>query len=152
LAARPRGGEWLEDEIAAWRREGVDIVLSLLTSDEERDLDLAAEETAARSHGVRFFRFPIEDRQTPDSELELSRSLEKLDAELSAGRNVVVHCRQGIGRTGLFSACLLVGKGVNPEDAVQRLSAARGAPIPETPAQRRWIDRYATAMAVPHHE
>ena len=26
LAARPRGDDWLEDEIAGWRREGVDTV------------------------------------------------------------------------------------------------------------------------------
>jgi len=40
LAARPRGGDWLEDEIAAWRKAGADTVLSLLTPDEEQDLDL----------------------------------------------------------------------------------------------------------------
>ena len=40
LAARPRGGDWLEDEIASWRGARVDTVLSLLTPKEERDLDL----------------------------------------------------------------------------------------------------------------
>jgi hypothetical protein len=28
LAARPRAGEWLHDELANWRREGVDMVFS----------------------------------------------------------------------------------------------------------------------------
>jgi hypothetical protein len=97
LAARPRGGDWLDDEIAGWRRRGVDTVFSLLTPEEEGDLDLTAEETAAKSRGIRFFRFPILDRQTPDSESRLSQTLGKLDAELAEGRNVVVHCRQGIG-------------------------------------------------------
>jgi hypothetical protein len=32
LAARPRGGDWLEDEIANWEREEVDAVLSLSLS------------------------------------------------------------------------------------------------------------------------
>lgn len=152
LAARPRGGDWLEDEIAGWRREGVDTIFSLLTPEEEHDLDLADEEAMAKSQGVRFFRFPIVDRQTPESERALAHSLEELDVELAAGRNVVVHCRQGIGRTGLYAACLLVGRGVNPETAVQRLSAARGVPVPETQAQRRWIDRYAHVPALPLHE
>ena len=35
LAARPRGGDWLEDEIAHWHHSGVDTVLSLLSPDEE---------------------------------------------------------------------------------------------------------------------
>ena len=30
LSARPRDGGWLEDEIANWRRSGIDTVLSLL--------------------------------------------------------------------------------------------------------------------------
>ena len=40
LAARPRGGDWLEEEMAGWRRAGVDTVLSLLTPEEEQDLEL----------------------------------------------------------------------------------------------------------------
>jgi hypothetical protein len=42
---------------------------------------------------------------------------------------------------------LLVTKGWNPETAVKTLSAARGAPVPETAEQRRWIDRYAVILA-----
>ena len=41
LAARPRGGDWLEDEMAAWKQSGVDTVFSLLTAAEEHDLDIA---------------------------------------------------------------------------------------------------------------
>jgi protein-tyrosine phosphatase len=70
-----------------------------------------------------------------------------MDALLASGRNVVVHCRQGIGRTGLVAACLLVSKGESPETAVEKLSAARGVPIPETAEQRRWIDHYAGISA-----
>lgn len=151
LAARPRGGEWLADEMASWRREGIGTVLSLLTPEEESDLEVAAEAETAKSHGMKFWSFPILDRQVPDSESTLSDALRKLEAELEAGGDVVVHCRQGIGRTGLVAACLLVMNGVEPEVAVQRLSAARGVPVPETPEQRRWIDQYAKAFAATHH-
>jgi hypothetical protein len=34
LAARPRGGDWLGDEVVSWKRNGVDAVLSLLTPEE----------------------------------------------------------------------------------------------------------------------
>jgi len=149
LAARPRGGEWLEDEIANWRREGVNTVFSLLTDEEERDLGIAGEATEAKAHGIKFLSYPIPDRQVPDSEANLGKALQKLEAELAAGRNVVLHCRQGIGRTGLVAACLLFTKGFDPETAVRRLSAARGASIPETPEQRKWIDHYAESFA-PH--
>jgi hypothetical protein len=40
IAPRPRGGDWLEDEIRAWRRSGVDVVLSLLSREEEAEQPL----------------------------------------------------------------------------------------------------------------
>jgi protein-tyrosine phosphatase len=147
LAARPRGGDWLEDEMAEWRRAGVDTVLSLLTPEEELDLDLKIEAREVTARGMKFASLPIPDRQVPNSEAEVSAALDRLDADLAAGKNVVIHCRQGIGRTGLVAACLLVTKGMNPEAAVKRLSAARGVPVPETAEQRRWIDHYAAVLA-----
>ncbi len=147
LASRPRGGEWLDDEMASWRRDGIDMVLSLLTPEEEQALDLAAEAGAAQARGMGFISLPIPDRQVPDSEAGVTTVVEGAGSALSSGKNIAVHCRQGIGRTGLIAACLLISRGVDPEAAVARLSAARGVPVPETPEQRQWIDRYAATLA-----
>jgi hypothetical protein len=59
LAARPRGGDGLEDEMLDWRSAGVDIVLSLLTPDEEEDLDLTLESRAAIDAGLKFLSIPF---------------------------------------------------------------------------------------------
>jgi protein-tyrosine phosphatase len=147
MAARPRGGDWLGDDIANWKRSGVDTVLSLLTPEEERDLDLRDEADEARARGMKFASFPIPDRQVPRSEAKWAETMGKVADALSAGRNVVVHCRQGIGRSGLVAACLLVRKGMSPGAAVEAVSAVRGVPIPETTEQRDWIDHYAVAVS-----
>jgi protein-tyrosine phosphatase len=147
LAARPRGGDWLEDELYAWRREGIDAVVSLLTPGEEESLDLNKEARLAKAQGMNFISFPINDREVPASQPALTGLLEKMNLDLSSGRNVVIHCRQGIGRTGLVAAALLVMKGWDPSAAVDYVSAARGVPVPETVEQRRWIDRYAAIPA-----
>jgi protein-tyrosine phosphatase len=147
LASRPRGGDWLKDEMVAWRQAGLDTVLSLLTPEEEQDLDLKREAEEAKARGMNFASLPIPDREVPNSESEVSAALDRLDDDLSAGKNVVIHCRQGIGRTGLVAACLLITKDLTPEVAVKILSAARGNPVPETSEQRRWIDHYAAVLA-----
>ena len=139
LSARPRGGDWLEDEVKVWHREGVDEVLSLLTTDEEEALDLEKEARLAAKEGLTFLSFPIFDRQIPSSQAVLTSTLEKIDADLSTAKNVLIHCRQGIGRTGLVAACLLVSKGLDPAATLESVSSSRSLPVPETQEQRRWI-------------
>lgn len=147
MSARPRGGDWLKDDIAKWKRAGVDAVISLLTPDEESDLNLQAEAGEAQMQGVEFVSFPIPDRQIPRSETKFGDLLGKIILILSEGRNVVVHCRQGIGRSALVATCLLVKKGMTPGAAVESASVARGVPVPETAEQREWIDHFAIASA-----
>ena len=138
ISARPRGGDWLEDELRGWSKDGIDTVVSLLTPDEEESLDLEAEGKLCLDNGLSFRPFPIVDRSVP-SQSEAMRLIQQLDAELAGGKNLVVHCRQGIGRSGLIAAGLLVARGVSPEEAMERTSAARHVPIPETVEQRLWI-------------
>ena len=52
LSARPRGGDWLEDEIAHWQRSGIKIVFSLLTDEEMSDLDLLNEAAEVHAQGM----------------------------------------------------------------------------------------------------
>jgi protein-tyrosine phosphatase len=147
VSPRPRGGDWLEDAIAGWRRDGVDQVLSLLTPGEEKDLDLEREAHLAQGQGIKFRSFPIPDRQVPASGPALAQILGVINKDLASGKNVLIHCRQGIGRTGLVAACLLVSQGLDPATAIDRVSSARGLPVPETDEQKHWIDRYAAVAA-----
>lgn len=146
VAPRPRGGDWLEDDIDSWKRAEVNVVLSLLTPDEERELDLRREAGEVRRQGMEFSSFPIPDRQIPRSEALWADVLERINGSLSSGKNVLVHCRQGIGRSGLVAACLLVKKGMSPGAAIESVSATRGLSVPETSAQRDWIEHYAVAL------
>jgi hypothetical protein len=49
IMPRPRGGDWLDDEIQSWRRSGVDVVVSLLTREEESDLNLLDGQSLSRA-------------------------------------------------------------------------------------------------------
>ena len=67
IMPRPRGADWLEDEVRNWRSAGVDIVVSLLTPREVAELDLTQEEALAKALGIEYFEFPILDRSVPSS-------------------------------------------------------------------------------------
>jgi protein-tyrosine phosphatase len=148
MAARPRGGDWLPDDLSGWKQVGADTVLSLLTPEEEEDLDLRQGAGKAKKLGLEFASFPIPDRQIPRSEAKWADILDRVTRRLTDGKNVVVHCRRGIGRTGLAAGGVSVGeKGNEPGSCVELVSAARGVAVPETTEQRDWIDHYAVGRS-----
>ena len=112
IVARPRGDEWLIEEIRAWRRNHINMVVSLLTPHESNELGLSQEAIASTKQGIEFLSFPILDRAVPSSLGAMSRFIEQVTALLWQGKNVAIHCRQGIGRSGLFAASLLVSAGM----------------------------------------
>jgi protein-tyrosine phosphatase len=138
---RPRGGDWLEDEARGWRRDGIDIVVSMLEKEEAARLDLLEEGDAAEANGIQFISFPIPDRGVPASTAAALALMTDVAAALEQGKNVAVHCRQSIGRAGLVAAGVLIASGATPEQAIDAVSAARGLPVPETSEQRAWVHR-----------
>jgi len=110
IVARPRGGDWLDDE--------------------------------------RFVSFPIPDRGTPASTRDALALITTVASDLENGKNVAVHCRQGVGRSGLVAAGVLMSAGTNPEKALQVVSSARGTAVPETLEQRLWLRQLPTELLV----
>jgi len=149
IAPRPRGGDWLDDEVKEWKRVGIKLAVSLLTSDEVTELELGGEAEACACHGIHFRSLPVPDRDVPASHSAFRELVADITRELEAGRRVAVHCRQGIGRVGLVAAGVLIASGIASDAAVATVSAARGRPVPETPAQRRWLDEFADEILTP---
>lgn len=139
IVPRPRGDEWLEDELRTWKDAGFDIIVSLLSIDEAKELGVTDEANASAKHGLKFLSFPIPDLGVPNSATEAQRFLSRLLDELRAGKSVGIHCRQGIGRSGLIATSLMVLAGIDPFVAFRTVSAARGFEVPETTAQRDWV-------------
>jgi protein-tyrosine phosphatase len=98
--SRPRGGDWLEDELVGLRALGVEVLVSMLTADELVELELGDERPIAESLGLRVFELPTPDRGLPDP-AAFASLVDELTAELGRGLHVVVHCRMGIGRSSL---------------------------------------------------
>ena len=143
IMPRPRGDDWLREEIRALRSKGVTRIVSLLQEREARALGLAAEALACEDHGLAFTSFPIPDRGVPNALGEVAQLVLSIDVTLRAGGAVAIHCRAGIGRSGLIAACVLVAQGLPRADAFPRISRARGLEVPDTDAQIAWLETFA---------
>lgn len=143
IISRPRGGEWLDDELRSLKEAEFNVLLSLLTKEEAKELGIAKEAELSAKYGLDFLSFPIPDLGVPDSTAATRDVLAQILEQLHRGKKIGVHCRQGIGRSGLMVASLLVMAGLEPSAAFRKVSAARGLEVPETSQQRDWVMEFA---------
>ena len=143
ILARPRGGDWLEDEVEGWKEAGVNVVVSLLTSGEESELGLTSEADIVRDCGLKYISFSIADYSVPRSKIPMQQLAAELNDQLSRGARIGVHCRQSIGRSSLVAACVLVTSGESAKSAFEHIELARRAPVPDTTEQKEWVISFA---------
>jgi protein-tyrosine phosphatase len=138
IMPRPRGRDWLQEEIEAMAKEGVRVLVSHLTAGEAAECGLQEEGRLCEEAGIEFVSFGIADRGVPGMD-EAEELVAKLVERMKRERAVAVHCRAGIGRSALTAAAVLWRLGVGPEEAFRRISQARGMQVPDTQEQIEWV-------------
>ena len=142
VVLRPRGGDWLEDELIRMKRGGIETLVSLLEEDEAELLALEEEGPIAKKIGLQFLSHPIPDVHVPPNLAAFQKFVADLANRLRAGEHIGVHCRGSIGRATVTAAATLIQLGWTPKAALVAIEAARGVAIPDTQEQENWILNY----------
>jgi protein-tyrosine phosphatase len=142
IVARPRGGAWLEQDMCALRKAGLQTLVSLLEKDEAEWLGLDNELQFAERLEMTFLSFPIPDMHVPPDTDRFREFVTGIAERLRSGEQIGVHCRGSIGRSTLIAACALMHLGWLPRVALKAIEKARGCAVPNTEEQERWILRY----------
>ena len=105
---------------------------------------------------VQYVRKPITDHGVPSEAALMSQILAALAGLLTQGRRVYLHCRAGIGRTGMVVGCHLIEHGgLEPGAALIRLNelwqqnqrSHTWPDVPETEAQRDFVLAWSATPA-----
>ncbi len=139
IVLRPRGDEGLQADLEAVRAEGIDVLVSLLTREDNDDLGLADEGKIAEQLGMQFVSYPILDRCTPSDLASFRRLVTSLRDQVRAGKAIGAHCRGCIGRGTVLLASVMIALGWDAAEALRSIERARGFPVPDTPEQLEWI-------------
>jgi protein-tyrosine phosphatase len=142
IVLRPRGNDWLEDELVRMRQSGVQTLVSMLEKDEAVSLGLSDEPKLSERIGLTFLSYPIPDRQTPTEITTFRKFIADLSNRSRTGERIGVHCRGSIGRASIATACTLVNLGWAADAALSAIAEARGCSVPDTEEQRAWIMQY----------
>ncbi len=102
-----------------------------------------------------YLNFPIPDHSVPRSAQRMQEILVALAAAHGADGGIYVHCRAGIGRTGMTIGCWLREQGADADAALDELNRlwrqnARSASwpsVPETDEQYLYVQRWSRGQA-----
>lgn len=119
-----------------------DVLATLLEEPEMGYLKIPDIRAIAERMGMQSIWFPIRDFGAPASMAELSELVTLLLAAVEQSKTVVIHCRAGLGRTGLVTASCLVRLGYSPREAFEQVRAVRPGSV-ETPVQEAFVQSFA---------
>jgi len=131
-----RGAPWLlpslserelERDVATVARWGATALVSLLDEFELARLHLRRLPELLTAARVNWHHVPLAPSKLPDAEFDRTWNAAaiRIYQLLRQGGKIVIHCRDGRGRTGMITGRLLVELGCQPLDAVNRVRAAR---------------------------
>jgi ADP-ribosyl-[dinitrogen reductase] hydrolase len=104
---------------------------------------------------VSYLRHAIRDQRLPRRPAQMRRIQDEIAAVLAAGGTVYLHCRAGIGRTGMVAGCFLVEQGRDGERALSELNelwtqqcarAELWPVVPQTPDQAEYIRQWTPRL------
>lgn len=137
-------GGWdrnLDKDLQAIVDWGGKVLVTLMESHELELLGVPDLGEIAHEHGLLWMHLPIPDASIPGPAWESAWTAEhgpRLRHMLCDGKDVVIHCKGGLGRTGLVAARLLIEFGERPGDALNRVRAVRPGAV-ETQEQERYV-------------
>jgi len=137
--ARPRGDDWLEDEIKGLKLQQVDCLISLLEWSEIDELALQEEEAFCKKWEIEFINFPIEDVTVPNQETPFIQLTQRILDRINQNKKVVIHCRAGIGRSSILAAAVLIKAGFKVATVFEVIATYRKSRVPDTEEQKAWI-------------
>jgi protein-tyrosine phosphatase/truncated hemoglobin YjbI len=131
----------VEADLAFLRAEGVELIVTLT------ERQAIAPESAPQ---LRWLHFPIDDMRTPTPRacLEVCSAIV---SSIEGGARVLVHCKAGLGRTGMVAACVLVTMGRTAAEALGAVRRVNPGFVQST-QQERFIEHYASFIETERRE
>lgn len=134
--------ERLLNDLTSISNWGAVAVVTLLDNFEIRNLGVSDLPNTADWLNLLWFHLPMHNRAVPGAEFEplWDSARDSLCQLLREGKRIVIHCKEGIGRSGLIAARLLIELGLTPELAIIAVQRARSECLRHYSQQKYCLD------------
>ena len=117
----------IENDLQCISNWGASLVVNLLEMQEIVMLGTAALPAKILTKNMAFMHLPMANSILPDESFEENwrKNRSRLLEALRNGERILVHCKEGVGRSGLVVARLLIESGVDADSAISAVRKAR---------------------------
>ncbi len=131
-------------DLAALRALGASLVLTLVETEKLERLGLTNFGALVKRAGMDWLHLPITDFGVPGEAFlrEWPAASADIHARFQRGERTAIHCRAGIGRTGLAASLILIERGLPPAEAIALVRRHRPGAV-ETEAQLAFVMNWA---------
>jgi NAD-dependent deacetylase len=126
-----------------------DTLVSVMEPHEFDALKISALGSSCPKYGIEWLTFSVVDGSVPESPEGFEGFVTEIVRRLEEGKRVVIHCKGGLGRTGLTAACVIIAASdgdVSPDQAMRMVRRARAGTI-ENPRQEAFVASFATGCS-----
>ncbi len=122
---------------------GAKTIITLMEKHELNMLSVSNLGDRVKKMGIDWRHLPIVDLNVPDENFEhaWARESREIHRSLARGEHILVHCRGGLGRTGVVAAMILMEHGTGASQSVAEVRRAHPGAI-ESRVQNEYVRRY----------
>ena len=130
----------IQKTLKIFKNHNVNVVLSLTETSELKSLGCENLIKEIKLNNFVWLHFPINDFNIPtkNSLLKLNLLLSDLENFLKKEKNIIIHCKAGLGRTGTIASLLLAKLGIPTKDAIKFIRKYRPGSI-DTDEQKNFV-------------
>ena len=144
LSQQPVSIDDFADELIELAVTTIVVLLPLKEMERNHDTNLVDE---YEMQGFKVLHFPIQDFDVPHSYVEFDELIEAIKFDLKQGKNVLIHCAGGRGRTGTVAAGIVVSMGKDVEASIEYVRNKREGSV-ETDQQKMFLVRYERFLQI----
>lgn len=132
--------DWITPSLAVGARIRPHYLLSIARAGVTCVVDTRSEAVddanALAAHGILFLHLPTPDN-TPLTPEQLREGAQWINARIADGHRILVHCENGIGRSGMTAVVALMASGMRAEEALRLAQKGRWQIAPNRRQVRR---------------
>lgn len=136
----------METDLEVIKSNDIHVIVCLLEWSEMRMLGMIDYPRQAQEKGFLFYHLPIKDRGVPNPK-DLNVLIPLLVQHLSMGKNILVHCRGGLGRAGTICGCCLGHFRYDGVTAIEAVRMQRPGAI-QTNKQEACVIQYCRELLI----